>query len=306
MEQRPDVRDIQRRLGAGKETQRVREFRYQEVDDQLKRDKGAKTGKLNNKPYNWERWENDLQESMMRSEARAEAWEALRPFAERPPKDEFEAALQGFYKLQETFRLPGRQFDVQGWKQAREDYLANLTGAQESYVLTQLHPNATPTAEAFYRLREAAKPYREAADTVLGQNTVLRKAYEEYLALGQSQQAEARRRGPELARAVKNIETAREKARINNPDADLYAHLFRGAKLSNRENIDAASAGKLTFAGVPVPSGPDRSGGRPALPAPPRLPRPPMPPQPPHAPASPFARPGAFAVPTPTPIFRRP
>ncbi len=252
MEQRPDVRDIQAKQGVRTEGQAKRTMRQASYDAQVLRDTGVEKGRLNNRAYGWEDWEKDIRDAAVKSSGASETWEALRPFVERPPKNENEAALQGLYKLQESFRLPGDQFDFHGFAPAEDDYMENLTSEQRRYIQQEVHPNATPRVKALYALKEQARPYTQAARTLIGRDQELARLYDEHQSLGASQQSALRKEHPNLAKLVKDIDAAKEKARKDSPSADLYAHLFNGANLKNKSNLDAAKAGKLTFAGVKV------------------------------------------------------
>jgi hypothetical protein len=99
-------------------------------------------------------WRASLIDAAIESSARADVLILLGIIETKGPKNDNEKALQEYYNLQETFVDEAlNKYDVQGFSDARLDFLQEKTEEQRAYIIDHLHPNATELVLDFYKFR---------------------------------------------------------------------------------------------------------------------------------------------------------
>ena len=136
--------DTERRAEQGQPFAVRRQLKQEAYDNQLLRDEGVQRGILNGRRYTQRMWENDYFDAQVRSSGAREMFERLAKPSYREPDTTEGKALDGYYKLMDTFRLPAEQFDSDGWRLAEQRYIFGLSPDERTYVEERIHPNATP------------------------------------------------------------------------------------------------------------------------------------------------------------------
>lgn len=215
----------------------------------------------------WEEWErarsNQEADEAVSKEARA----LLLDRKPTKPRDANDTALAGYYDGMDVFRDKVKGFDSDGWRDFEQEYLAGLSPEQRRYVERNVHPNATVKERAYLAARKNAGQYWEIGKEIAKEKGV-GDIYKEYLRTPSNQQTALKLQEPKLKATLKVIDAAREKLRRENAEIDLFFAATKGYKLLNQSNLNAARAGKLTFAGVPVAYTPKPSTIPPPLPTP--------------------------------------
>jgi hypothetical protein len=204
---------------------------------------------LTNGEIDGETWGFELYKAAIESSARADVLILLGNIETKGPKNDNEKALQDYYELQEGFRNPRtNQFDSERWHEERIIYLVGLTEEQRTFVIENLHPNATRMVKDFYKLQEELgeigwfklheqEPlYKEIKvwyDFIKGQEKI-----------GYLPGKDAKLKFPNAAELVKKIDGMVRARRtgivLGNPDIDAALFLFEGRVPRTAEGKAAA------------------------------------------------------------------
>lgn len=194
---RPDVQELLRNQQRFANTEQrnksqhsvpERNLRAESRDKLLKGWDGIAPGKL----MAGDEWRKNLSLEAMIAGALSELRQDLQgEYPDRKPKNDNEEALFEYYHLidshknrnidigamrakldagelsAEQIENLGQDFDIEGFAEAAEIFMGNLTEKQREYVLNNTHPNRTPTQHVYYESQKVLKEYWELPDAVV-------------------------------------------------------------------------------------------------------------------------------------------
>jgi len=212
-----------------------------------------------------ERWRNDLAFASLQAATLAQERELRRGKLLDNPRNANERALVAWYDIVASHRVPGsdilealqkdmasmstdelqaigRNYDIEGFITAGEEFMAELPPTERQFVLDNSHPNRTPYTNLYYESQEELKGFW-AVPEKKAKNEATLELYRKWKDLDQNQQRQFSRANPSVIGLGRQIKVAQDKLRRNSRTIDTIMVVFYSRKPVHPANIKESKGG---------------------------------------------------------------